>query len=479
MKRLKINHHLLKFVFTIMLLLIVLINGTSIANASSIKYTDDQFKVLNDINSVRSKMGLPLVELDESLTKAAIDHSIYLFANDIIGHEQNNGLYYTQKEFYERIENYTGSNYYLTKGWYMIAEDVDYRSPTYAIRDLIEAPYHRYPIIHPELTHIGVGTIGYHNTVVTFGMTQSKNYIQSPILYPYNNETNVLLSQKVYEIPDPFDDTPMNQEEAGYVLSIFTGIDVNSDQLNISLYDVQKNPIDFILKSLTPNQASDFWIVIPTEKLKPLTTYTFQVNNSVSKFTTMSEADFENRGIFREDQYQPYSSNKSYFDKLIASVLNPELEHKLNEEEHDLTIINEEIRTKKPLPTKFEQRGYSRDNIGIYLNDNYITLEPTAKIHNNRTFIPLRGVLEKLDANVHYNNSTKDITITQNELTIILKPNTKNVKIMNSNKTINEELDTAPFVENGTAFVPLRFLSFILGADVVWDQSSFTVGISY
>lgn len=475
------NYKLIRSLFNrILLTLIVTVLICSLfisTSHASGHFSKDQLKVLDDINKLRAEMNLPLVQLNADLTNAAIDHSIYLFANDKIGHVQDNKLYDTHKYFNERIEQYAGKNYYKSQGWYMIAEDVDYRSPVYAVRDLVEAPYHRYPIIHPELTDIGVGTIGYHNTVITFGIAESKNYIQNPILYPYNGATNVLLSQKVYESPDPFDDTPMLQEEAGYILSIFTGEVVHSNSLNISLYDEHSNPIEFILKSLTPNEGSDFWLVIPIKQLKPLTTYTFKVNGSSSQFTTMSQNEFEKWDIYREDEYISYKSKKSHFDKLIAEINNSRFNTLPANSEALDNKINSPI--KDSLPTKFEQRGYSRENIGIYLNDDYVTLNPTAKLRENRTYIPLRGLLESLNAEVIYSSITKEITIKQNDLIIKLTPNSKYVHITKGSLSITEKLDSTPFIEEGSTFVPLRFLSHALGAEVVWDQSSSTVGIAY
>lgn len=466
--------HFFKVIFLSLIITIILFN-IALPVSASIYFSNDQYKVLEDINKLRSKMGLSTVELDEALTRAANDHSIYLFANNVIEHEQKNSLYKTNRYFYDRIDQYANEEYYRAYQWSMIAEDVAYRSPKYAVQDLVEAPYHRYPIIHPQLTHIGVGTIGFHNTVLTFGVKETFDYVQQPLLYPYNNEKDVLLSQKVYENPDPFVDTPMTQEEAGYVLSIFTGKPVNSTSLSISLYDENKNPVQFIVTSLTPNEGSDFWLVIPKEQFKPSTTYTFQVNGSISTFTTMTRNQFDEWNTERESSYEPYNSNKEKFDKAIAILKNPELYPNTNDE---IKTDNNEI-TKNNLPQTFEKLGYNINHVGIYFNDHYLELNPTAHIKNNRTYIPLRGLLEYLDATINYDDVTKEIMIVQNDNWIKLKPHSDTVIIFDGESTTSKVIDVTPFIENGKTFVPLRFLTEILGAEVVWDQNSYTVGISY
>lgn len=469
------KHHYFKPLIKVTLLsisLILLLITTAITTSASTYYSNDQYKVLNDVNKLRSEMGLSIVELDEALTRSANDHSIYLFANDIIEHEQNNSLYKTGRFFDDRINQYANNEYFNSKQWRMIAEDIAYRSPVHAVKDLIEAPYHRYPIIHPQLTHIGTGTIGYHNTVITFGFKESIDYIQQPILYPYNNEKDVLLSQKVNEKPDPFVNTPMTQEEAGYVLSIFTGKPVHSSDLTVSLYDEKKAPVDFILKTLTPNESSDYWLVIPKKQLKPSTTYTFKANGSTSTFTTMTKKQFDEWNIDRERNYQPYSSDKEKFDKSIAALKNSELALDASTEE------NNELSQNK-LPQTFEKLGYTKDNVGIYFNNDYLELNPTAKVKNNRTYIPLRGLLEKLDAIVNYNSISKEIVIIQNDEWIKLKAYSDTVIIFDGESAITKRIDVTPFIENEKTFVPLRFLTEILGANVIWDQSTYTVGISY
>ena len=85
---------------------------------------------------------------------------------------------------------------------------------------------------------------------------------------------------------------------------------------------------------------------------------------------------------------------------------------------------------------------------------------------SNRTLVPIRFISEALDAEVLWDAKTEKIDIKDGNRQIILKVGTRKVSI-NGAAT---EIDCAPMVAPpGRTFVPLRFISEVLGADVKYD----------
>lgn len=89
---------------------------------------------------------------------------------------------------------------------------------------------------------------------------------------------------------------------------------------------------------------------------------------------------------------------------------------------------------------------------------------------SGRTMIPIRFVSESLGAEVKWDDNTRTITILKgnNEIKLIIGENHATV---NGNELI---LDSEVFIKDGRTYVPLRFVSEALGANVEWDGNSQT-----
>ncbi|MCC3379276.1 copper amine oxidase N-terminal domain-containing protein [Paenibacillus farraposensis] len=93
-------------------------------------------------------------------------------------------------------------------------------------------------------------------------------------------------------------------------------------------------------------------------------------------------------------------------------------------------------------------------------------------MEENRVLIPVRFVSEALGANVDYKNQT--VLIKQSEKNISMKVNTSIVTT--GDKKIF--LDVPARLQKGRVYVPLRFVSEALGAQVDWNSKKFLVTIT-
>jgi hypothetical protein len=100
---------------------------------------------------------------------------------------------------------------------------------------------------------------------------------------------------------------------------------------------------------------------------------------------------------------------------------------------------------------------------------------------SGRTMVPMRFIGEAFGATVMWQAATRRVTV-QTSGTANHQPLTMVLTIGSKKATANGKaltLDVAPAIVAGRTFVPLRVISETLGADVAWNGTTRTVGISY
>ncbi|MBC5810289.1 MAG: copper amine oxidase N-terminal domain-containing protein, partial [Candidatus Eremiobacteraeota bacterium] len=104
--------------------------------------------------------------------------------------------------------------------------------------------------------------------------------------------------------------------------------------------------------------------------------------------------------------------------------------------------------------------------VTVQVNGQTANLNPAPIMRAGRVLVPLRGVFEQLGATVVYQNGS--INATGNNRTVSLR-------IGSTAATVNgqpQNLDVAPFIIGASTYVPLRFVSQALGANVNWDNAN-------
>ncbi len=92
---------------------------------------------------------------------------------------------------------------------------------------------------------------------------------------------------------------------------------------------------------------------------------------------------------------------------------------------------------------------------------------------NGRTLVPVRFVAESLGAKVGWESKTQTVPISRGDQAIVLTIDQNIVQVNGKEVT----LDTKAILSGGRTFVPLRFVSEVLGAKVEWDNPTATVFI--
>jgi len=76
----------------------------------------------------------------------------------------------------------------------------------------------------------------------------------------------------------------------------------------------------------------------------------------------------------------------------------------------------------------------------------------------NRTMVPLALIAENLGADVHWDGETRTVTIINGSISLILPVG----------EPLPNDMGT-PDIVNGRTFVPIAYVSQMLGATVRWD----------
>ena len=184
----------------------------------------------NWINYRRAQAGVPAVAEQAQINNAALGHSEYLRANNLMSHDQVAGKQgFTGATLRDRLNN---AGYTVPFNGYAFGEVISgttNRSGAYMADELITAIFHRFVIFEPKFREIGTGAAtssnGYNYFTADFatrggfGPGIAANAL---VTWPFSGQTQVTPNfMSDTEDPDPV----ANLNEVGYPISVHANID--------------------------------------------------------------------------------------------------------------------------------------------------------------------------------------------------------------------------------------------------------------
>lgn len=112
-----------------------------------------------------------------------------------------------------------------------------------------------------------------------------------------------------------------------------------------------------------------------------------------------------------------------------------------------------------------------KHGVKLFVNGEESALAVPPVVQDGNTLVPFRTIAEALQAEVNWNEKTKTITITKEDITIKLILGSKTALVNGENKQLGVPSTTV----KGTTLVPARFVSEALGAEVKWEAESGSV----
>ncbi|MEG6523105.1 copper amine oxidase N-terminal domain-containing protein [Desulfotomaculum sp. 1211_IL3151] len=126
------------------------------------------------------------------------------------------------------------------------------------------------------------------------------------------------------------------------------------------------------------------------------------------------------------------------------------------------------------LNSKATNTGYTNSGkINIFINGEEVSFDTQPIVDAGITLVPLRGIMEKLGAEVTYYGASETIMVTKGTQEISLKIGELQAKV--NDKIVNLQLPAQ--VVNKRTLVPLRFISESLGATVDYNKQEGFISI--
>ena len=122
-----------------------------------------------------------------------------------------------------------------------------------------------------------------------------------------------------------------------------------------------------------------------------------------------------------------------------------------------------------PMTSFAKSMEFAIDSNVAYISDNgisQISLDASPVIMNSRTLVPIRVIAENFGSEVVWDNSTRTVKISQDNLEVLLKIDDSTAYINGKNVT----LDAAPQIINSRTMLPIRFVCESLGMNIeyIW-----------
>lgn len=121
---------------------------------------------------------------------------------------------------------------------------------------------------------------------------------------------------------------------------------------------------------------------------------------------------------------------------------------------------------------------HAQSDIKVIMNNNEMQFEDQGpEIIHDRTYIPLRSLMEAMRCDVKYNSVTSVIRIYKNDKAYALRIGSP--YIYNYTTKVTVKMEDVPVIRNGRTLVPIRYMTELAGADVSWIESERTVNVMY
>lgn len=128
----------------------------------------------------------------------------------------------------------------------------------------------------------------------------------------------------------------------------------------------------------------------------------------------------------------------------------------------------------QPAPVDAQEHESMSTEVTIYVEGEMKSYDPTARIMDGRTMVPLRAIAEQLGATVGWNHTEETVTLMKDGKKIMLSIGS--VAAMYDQDSFT--LDTPPIIIEDRTFVPLRFIGESFDAGVYWDNATRSVHVN-
>ena len=120
----------------------------------------------------------------------------------------------------------------------------------------------------------------------------------------------------------------------------------------------------------------------------------------------------------------------------------------------------------------FGSAGFAQEDVAVKVDGREVAFEDQEPFidENHRIQVPIRFVAEEMGARIIWDGREKTVTVEDEERTVRFLIGEREFTVNDEAK----EMDTAPFISEGRATVPLRFVAEALGLGIEWYSETRT-----
>jgi len=109
-----------------------------------------------------------------------------------------------------------------------------------------------------------------------------------------------------------------------------------------------------------------------------------------------------------------------------------------------------------------------------------VALDAPAAIFEDRTFVPLRALVEQLGGAIDWNAKTRQVTIEVRGTTIVFTIGKATALVDGKSLAIDpKNSKVVPVISSGRSMLPLRFVAENLGFQVAWNAKAKTITLTW
>jgi hypothetical protein len=117
------------------------------------------------------------------------------------------------------------------------------------------------------------------------------------------------------------------------------------------------------------------------------------------------------------------------------------------------------------------KKKLGKKGIATFVNGEEQQFDAVPMVKNGRTLVPFRAISASLKATVDYDSAAKTVTVTRDGVVVKLTLGSKTALVNGKEVALDAPAET----KNGRVFVPMRFLSEALKAEVMYEPESQSV----
>ncbi|WP_240762679.1 stalk domain-containing protein [Paenibacillus thalictri] len=412
-----------------------------------------QLAGLAALNDYRTIYGLPPVKLNDQLNATATAHAKYLDANKV---QQSGGSQASLHDETAGNTGFTGTNPLERSAYYGYTTDVGedaayfYGSANESIDVLFDAPYHRTPFLDPSLTEIGFAKYNDY-TIIEFGMNASAT--PQLVVSPAPGDRFVPTTFDGNEEPDPLRMHKTNSYPVGYpIMAQYYGSGIDKIKLvSAQLSDSTGKQVDLLTNDPSnDDKLTNTVMLMPNKPLQADSSYHVKLNLQVTKTggavtTETKEWDFTTEPAEKIGKQKLHQNSADYKKNYVT--VSP---------------------VQRVASFGLDDSSYTVDGVSF-------PMKRTPVIVDGSSYLYIRDLAAALGASVEWDDQLRAAIYTKGDLKITLYT-TKNQYEVNGKV---QQTDTPARLVGENTMVPVRLLSEVLGAKVVYTEATRNVKIIY